>query len=233
VSPHLDDAVLSAFALLTAAVEATVVTVFAGVPSPDAPPGEWDRLTRTDRPAVRMAARRDEDRAVLTALGIHPVHLDAVDSPYRDSDPDPAALAAAIAAVLPPHDTLVLPAAIGGHPDHVLTREAALLLPVRGERLAMADLPYSAVVGWPSLVTGRAEPPYLDPAGAWQPALERLAEAAGRPVVPIVVRLSSVERRAKLESVRGYASQYPVLEAGPSREISHPSRIRAEVAWRL
>ena len=233
VSPHLDDAVLSAFGLLSAATSATVVTVFAGVPAPGTPPADYDRLTRADAPAVRVADRRAEDRAALARLGARAVHLDFLDGPYRDADPSVRVLADAIVAVVPPHDTLVLPAAIGSHADHVLAREAALLVPCGGRRLAMADLPYAAWFGWPPLVTGHADDDGLDPAAPWQPALRRLAEASRGTPMPVVVRLSREERRAKLECLRLYASQFAALEAGPSREISHPSRIRAEVFWRL
>ena len=233
VSPHLDDAILSAFVLLTAAPSATIITVFAGIPGDSVPPGEYDRLTRSASPRERMLARREEDIRVLGGLGVGHLHLDFLDHPYRAADPQPADIARAIAAVLPDHDTLVVPAAIGGHPDHVLAREAALLLPVVGMRLAMADLPYAAVFGWPEAVTGRPDPPFLDPSAAWEPALQRLAEWSGRAPELIVDRLSLVAQHRKLAAVHGYGTQFDALEAGPSRELTHPQRRGYEVAWRL
>ncbi len=233
ISPHLDDAVLSAFRLLTQATGATVITVFAGIPGGSVAPGEYDRLTRSDAPRARMLARREEDVRVLGELGVGHVHLDFLDHPYRTADPQAAAIARAIVAVLPDHDTLVIPAAIGAHPDHVLAREAALLLPVGGGRLAMADLPYAAVFGWPEAVTGRPDPPFLDPWAAWEPALERLAESSGRTPELIVDRLSPSEQRRKLAAVHGYRTQFDAQEAGPSRELTHPRRRGHEVAWRF
>ena len=233
VSPHLDDAVLSAFGLLTEASSATVVSICAGIPDESLPPGEYDRLTRSASPRARMLARRDEDVRVLARLGVRHVHLDVLDHPYRTADPQPADLARAIDAVLPDHDTLVIPAAIGAHPDHVLTREAALLLLVVGVRLAMADLPYAAVFGWPATVTGRPDPPFLDPSAAWTPALQRLAESSGNSPEMIVQRLSPRAQRRKLAAVSGYMTQFDALEAGPSREITHAQRRGYEVAWRF
>ena len=233
VSPHLDDAVLSAFGLLTDATSATVITVFAGIPDDSVPPGEYDRLTRSDSPRARMLARREEDVRVLGGLGVGHIHLDFFDHPCRTADPQPAEVARAIAAVLPDHDTLVIPAAIGAHLDHVLAREAALLLLVVGVRLAMADLPYAAVFGWPAAVMGRPDPPFLDPSAAWAPALKRLAESSGRAPELIVDPLSPLAQRRKLAAVHGYRTQFDAQEAGPSRGITHPRRRGYEVAWRL
>jgi LmbE family N-acetylglucosaminyl deacetylase len=233
VSPHLDDAVLSAFGLLTEASSATVLTVFAGIPDDSVPPGEYDRLTRSASPRARMLARREEDARVLGWLGVGHIHLDYFDHPYRTADPQTADLARAIAAVLPDHDTLVIPAAIGAHPDHVLARDAALLLPVVGVHLAMADLPYAAVFGWPEAVMGRPDPPYLDPSAAWAPALKRLTQSSGHVPELIVDRLSRSVQRRKLAAVHGYRTQFDAQEAGPSRGVSHPRRRGCEVAWRL
>jgi len=233
LSPHLDDAVLSAFCLLTESTSATVVTVCAGVPDESVPPSEYDLLTRSASPRARVLARRAEDARVLEGLGVGHVHLDVLDSPYRTVDPQPAELARAIAAVLPDHDTIVIPAAIGAHPDHVLTREAALLLPVVAVRLAVADLPYAAVFGWPAIVTGRPDPPFLDPSAAWAPSLRRLAEASGREPELIVQRLSPAQQRRKLAALHRYETQFDAQEAGPSREISHARRRGYEVTWRL
>lgn len=233
VSPHLDDAVLSAFALLTAAREATVITVFAGIPDVTAAPADWDRVTRSGAPAERVVARRLEDRRVLGSLGVRAVHLDFPDQPYRSHDPRPSEVAAAIAAVLPEHDTLVVAAAIGGHGDHDLARDGGLQIRTAGVRFAMADLPYAAALGWPSFVTGRPDPAYLDPAAAWQSALDRLALAAGRRPDLVVQRLTPALGRAKVAAIRGYATQFGVLEAGPSRALTHPQRLGFEVAWGL
>src|SRR3954468_1605952 len=45
LSPHLDDAVLSCWHVLTGPGEVAVVNVFAGVPPAGAPVGWWDRLS--------------------------------------------------------------------------------------------------------------------------------------------------------------------------------------------
>ena len=232
ISPHLDDAVLSGWTRLRAAERATVITVCAGIAS--APPAWFDRLTRSEDPGARCRARREEDRRVLGAHGWTPVHLDVLDEPYRTAQttPSPSEVAQLIAAVMPNDVThLLLPAGIGGHPDHVLARNAALRLDRSGvETWVMADYPYAAVYGWPGWVLGEPDPAYLAPESVWEAALEALAALLGD---PLVATLTPAEQAAKLAAFRGYATQWDAIEAGPSQLVSHPRRIHYEVAWPL
>lgn len=88
ISPHLDDAVMSAgatmHALARAGHEVVVATVFAGDP-----PTEISEVARRFHvdcalPDDRaMVLRRDEDRRALTTLGCRPLHLDLHDAIYR------------------------------------------------------------------------------------------------------------------------------------------------------
>jgi len=232
ISPHLDDAVLSGWSFLRAAERATVITVCAGVAT--APPSDYDRLTRADDPAQRCRARREEDRRVLADHGWSPIHLDVLDAPYRTpaTTPHPAVIAAAIAQRLPADAThLLIPAGVGCHEDHLLARDAALLLDRSGlEANVMADYPYAAAYGWPGWVLGEADPEHLAPETTWDAALRSIRPLLGD---PRVVALSTAEQAAKLAAFRGYATQWDATEAGPSRQVSHPRRIPYEVAWPL
>ena len=88
VSPHLDDAVLSAGAwlsALSAVAPVLVATVFSAAAPP---PHSWiaRRFVRAcgyDEATELFAARRIEDRDVLAELGLTPVHLGQIDAVFR------------------------------------------------------------------------------------------------------------------------------------------------------
>src|SRR5215216_1292684 len=82
VSPHLDDAVLSAWLALTSAPSVRVISCFAGVPEPTMQ-GLWDKRTGLSSAAAAIAARRAEDVHALGLSGSTAVHLDLLDEQYR------------------------------------------------------------------------------------------------------------------------------------------------------
>ncbi|WP_327382472.1 MULTISPECIES: PIG-L deacetylase family protein [unclassified Streptomyces] len=169
ISPHLDDAVLSAggrlFELASEGVEVTVFTVFAGRPMPPFSPvaaylhGLWGL---GDAPVVH---RQAEDRRAVSLLGAAERHGSFLDAVYRrttdgeawligmdgvppegEHEPELAArLADAITDLvgeLRP-DTVLTCAAIGGHLDHRRTRDAVLAAATPGVPiLCWEDLPY-------------------------------------------------------------------------------------------
>src|SRR5258708_1836902 len=74
VSPHLDDAALSASVALSGRA-ATIVTVFTALPAPDRPASWWDRLTGASSSVERQRERLKEDAAAMRLLsprGVHP-----------------------------------------------------------------------------------------------------------------------------------------------------------------
>ncbi|GHH84741.1 PIG-L deacetylase family protein [Streptomyces capitiformicae] len=152
VSPHWDDAVLSAGGLLAGRADAdlanTLLTVFAKVPEP--PFSEFARSFHRacglgdDEVQVRVT----EDRAAATVLRARLVHGDILDAIYRreargnwlydgegktfapraaedDVMSDVRALVAKTVRETSP-DLILAPRAIGDHVDHVLVREAAV-----------------------------------------------------------------------------------------------------------
>ena len=82
VSPHLDDAVLSCGEFLSAASDATVVTVFAGMPADCGVSTDYDRQCGFVSAEHAMRTRWQEDRAALATLGVELMHLPCVDSQY-------------------------------------------------------------------------------------------------------------------------------------------------------
>lgn len=136
VSPHLDDAVFSAGATLSALAdsgwEVVVLTCFtASVPDP--PP--FALSTQLDKgldaSVDYLALRRDEDAAACAVLGATPVHLPLPEAPHRgytsapdlfagvhDDDGVRGPLADALAPHLDGADLVLAPQGIGDHADH-------------------------------------------------------------------------------------------------------------------
>jgi LmbE family N-acetylglucosaminyl deacetylase len=204
LSPHPDDAVLSAWSLLGSGT--TVVTVFTGDPA-DVTPGHWDAVCGLTSSHEAMRRRRREDRQALEALDVCVEQLGLVENQYVDRA-SPAAVSAAIAASLPLRcGLLVAPAGIGGHPDHLKVRAAATeIAGALGIPLELyAEMPYAVQHGWPRAVDGRGPGGATDPMASWTAFLP--AEATKMRVIA----LSPDERRAKRRSVETYETQWPAL----------------------
>lgn len=234
LSPHLDDAVLSAWAVLRSApvAEVRVVVVFAGIP-PEATTGRADLILGEPDSAALVRARRAEDLDALGSVGLVPVHLDHLDDQYRTDPVDPALLVSTIAGAADRASSVVAPAGIGRHPDHLAVRAAALeLAAAAGVDLWLyADLPYATHLGWPAWVSGQAPDPHLVPEATWTRVLAEVAPPDQ--LEPVVARFDEAEREAKLAAARRYASQWSALEGGPHRRMSNPAVSAYEVRWRV
>jgi LmbE family N-acetylglucosaminyl deacetylase len=183
VSPHLDDAVMSVGAALSAVAETgrrvVVCTVFAGRPElPLSTPAVTFHDTcglGDDAVEVRLA----EDVAAVSAVGAEPLHLPYLDALYRRFGDDWLCtwLGAHLAPGLPAEPELAAdltdtvrgllsslrPAevwtctAIGGHVDHRLTVDAVTAACAAGhvELALWEDLPYA--IGRPVVEAATAE----------------------------------------------------------------------------
>jgi LmbE family N-acetylglucosaminyl deacetylase len=165
ISPHLDDAVLSAGGLIhdqvRAGVQVEIWTILCGFP----PPGELSPFAQVLHYQWGIASadelirsRRAEDEKACHMVGAKPVYFDYLDCIYRRGKNDdwlysyifvpphedevdlPARIAESISARITPTDQLVCQLALGSHVDHVLVRRAVELLqrPV----LYDVDIPY-------------------------------------------------------------------------------------------
>ncbi|MGH3835983.1 MAG: PIG-L deacetylase family protein [Pseudonocardiaceae bacterium] len=178
ISPHLDDAVLSAGATLAdylaAGAEVHVSTLFAGAPREPLSPVAHRFHANCGLPpdGTGVAQRIDEDRAAMNELGgAHPHHLEFLDAVFRrtvdggwlcrhhramfdEQRIDPRLHAALTDEVrrllsnLAPELVLTC-AAIGGHVDHLLTRAAVRTVATE------ADLP---MLLWEDLPYGVGRP---------------------------------------------------------------------------
>ena len=208
ISPHLDDAVLSAGArlhdLTAHGHEVVVLTMFAGSASPPYSPlaEELHELWGlTDDP---VGARRLEDQAAVARLGATARHAGFLDAVYRpgrsgwQSTEECAAdalvraeLAGVIRAELAAAPDMVLTAAaVGGHIDHVLVRDAVL---------AECQHTGIAVELWQDL-------PYAGTTSQVPRLPDGVRLAAGRPLPA-----SGASWRAKCAAVGCYASQLRML----------------------
>lgn len=167
LSPHLDDAALSAGGLIYeqthSGIPVEIWTLMCGFPpgtDEDLSPfarqlhAEWGFASAEE--TVRM--RRAEDRNASAILGASVLHFDFLDCIYRRSEtgewlyadvfvpphPEdarlPVQIAETISAHVRPDDVLVCQIAVGSHVDHVLVRAGAELL---GRELRYdIDVPY-------------------------------------------------------------------------------------------
>jgi LmbE family N-acetylglucosaminyl deacetylase len=233
LSPHPDDAVLSAWSALRAPGDVVVVTVFAGVP-PSGVVGRFDPVFGVDDSSALLRERLEEDTAALDVAQRPSVRLDLLDEQYRDVALDVGAVERALGAVIGDVEWLLLPAGIGAHPDHVVTRDAGHT--VARERsldvFLYAEFPYAVRWGWPSWVTGVAARPHLVPDALWPDDL-RGFRVPYDDLVPDVVTLPDDELALKTRAIACYRTQYWALNAGPLDRLREPEIMRHELRWRV
>ncbi len=243
VSPHLDDAVLSAWLVLTSTRPVSVISCFAGVPEPSVQ-GLWDKKTGRSSAAAAVAARRAEDVAALGLSESEAVHLDLLDEQYRgEREPPRAELVALLREHLAGAREVWLPAGLGGHTDHLAARDAALVATTPTQRVRVyADLPYAGQPAWPVDVTHAPRDLAVHcllsvlrrpvPAEEWRSALDgggvRMRRAQRH-----VVRLTPPQKRAKVAALRRYSSQLAALRCGPRHPLRERRLFAYEVHWTI
>jgi LmbE family N-acetylglucosaminyl deacetylase len=228
LSPHLDDAVLSCWHLLTAPSEVVVINVFAGVPTDLGAPAWWDEYTGASDSAERVRERIEEDRRALAVAGRTAVNLGFLDEQYRpDAQPLPP-LAEQIERLLDSGVRIYAPAAFANHADHALVRAAALELRAAGFEVSLyADLPHATVRGWPAWVSGKAGPTPKDLAGALWDRILATTDATA----PTVHRFDPASHARKLVAVGMYGTQLQALEDFAGRPLGDPEVLGCEVIW--
>jgi LmbE family N-acetylglucosaminyl deacetylase len=241
VSPHLDDAALSAGACLAAlaaeGADVTVLTVFAGTPREALSPIARGLHRRCGLPETARAirTRRAEDRRAATVLGARAIHAPLLDAVYRRGadggwlcthdravvapglppEPDVAErvrdAVAAACRALRPH-VVMTSAGAGGHVDHRLVRDATRAAAGAHDLLFWEDLPYAIT----------------RPAGV-------------ESVAPLVARAPDAAWQRKWAAVGCYTSQLALFWASPAEGRATLERhacvcgggVPAERLWRL
>ena len=237
LSPHLDDAVLSLWHVLSVRRhDVRVVNVFAGVPDPERDLGGdcwWDRLTGAEDSARRMHERRSEDRVALTIAGATAVDLDLLEGQYHREPQPLEPVVSHLAEAVSEGTRLLAPAALDGHRSHRLVRAAALALREASGRpvTLYADVPHATRYGWPHWVTGAPAGPRLRPDAFWRRHMNGTGIDLTR-LEPQVHRLDDADYGRKRAAVRAYPSQLAALEA-EFAVLSRPDVLRYEVLWPL
>lgn len=233
LSPHLDDAVIDCWSVLTSPRQVEVFNVFTAVPS-DPTPTAWDRICGASDAAAHTRARIAEDEAALRLADRTATNLGFLDAQYRVARRQPLfeELDTAVREVAPVVSVAYAPACLGvGHEDHALVRDYAMRLRGAGIDVVLyADAPYAVQFGWPAWVSGSARDPHLDVDVAW----ERGMRSAGlTPADAEVVRLPPRSAQRKLAAMRMYATQFSGLNQGCVGLLENPEIHGTEVYWRL
>lgn len=227
LAPHYDDAALSCGGMIHQQNQAgqlvLVITIFAAPPESNEPlsPFAERQHQQWGNPQDAISVRQAEDQAAMQILGADYLRLKFTDCIYRGkprsgewyylSDADlfgqvhpaerpliPQIAEAILELVLAGDDTTVFaPLAVGHHVDHQLVNAAAWQLQQQGYQLAFyEDYPY--VDPHYAAKYSHTEPTTLV---AQQPAT---LEPQSRPI-------AEENLSAKIDSIRAYSSQIPVL----------------------
>jgi hypothetical protein len=216
VSPHLDDAGVSAWWLLSQLDDVHVVTVFTA-PALDGAPSYWDRQLGFSSSDEAIEVRLAEDRRAIGLTNASSSYLDLRELEYRTSDDEAVVteqIAEGVADLVSGGSavTLVLPGALGRRAGPVRRRRDRSRIPLI--RTAPGNRPHrdhllvrDALLGWSRSsdveVAFYEDLPYARSGG--RPELRRAATHAGLDVGRIAV---PVDLPAKEQVVRAYASQY-------------------------
>lgn len=234
VSAHLDDAALSASVALSGG-DVTVLTVFTALPPSGMTVSWWDRLTGAVSSSDRQRERWAEDEAAMRLLSADGVHLGEPEALFRDGAPDLSGAVQRLTESFGAAGEVWLPAAIGGHRDHMFAREAGLRAAAAAghrEVVLYADFPYVLAYGWPDWVTGGPADPHLDCAFWLADQLAGAGLAAGS-LTAAVHRLSEDQRAIKAAVIAAYRSQAPALGLTPEDLARDPGKLSYELSWRM
>ena len=251
LSPHLDDAVFSAWHVLARGANVLVATVFAGVPGRGFVTS-LDRAHGAVESAAWMERRRLEDREALGITGCRVVHLSLMDVQYRSRDipklygvvernpanflsvlaaeprlrTSPRAVLTEVGPWLGRTTTVYAPVGIGGHPDHRDVGRAALALVDRVQEVRFyADSPYYLARGMPAVVTG-------SPKGAADRVVNDGVAALRDGVLRAHhVELTDDEWRDKQRGMVAYATEFAAVDADFGGLPSDGESLRHEVWW--
>lgn len=158
ISPHFDDAVLSAGQFLTERPDADIVTVFGGLPlTPDNVLTPYDEKCGFDSARNAVGARVRENDQALALLMANPINLEFPDSQYENAHANIAYvddIRRELQEILDSKRYEFIMAPVGlGHPDHIKVTEAVTKLKTDLPIYLWEDLPLRVVE--PELVQPR------------------------------------------------------------------------------
>ena len=248
ISPHLDDAALSAFSVLNVdnRESISVVNVFTGKPSITAVT-EVDAVTGAMSSQRLMELRLEEDAEALS--GAKTYHLDLLDNQYRSinlrnyeiADDVEQELTEKIAyglerlqISLADYSDIFIPRGIGGHPDHLIVRNAVLSLckqHLHGKIRFYADMPYAIRYGWPNWILGTEKDPFLDVDAFWKMSTNKSNLDFENYFK--IISFSAEDIKKKREMIKKYKTQYSSLTCGTIDIFKEDRNLQYEVHWSL
>lgn len=255
LSPHLDDAVFSAWHVLAQSGPVRVVNLFAGLPEPGGVT-PLDRAHGAVDSHAWMRRRRAEDRDVHIVTGCETICLDLLDVQYRAiqlpeiraaMEVDPARFLPLVASApdllsdleemriavmpwLPPAAVVYASTGVGGHPDHRDVARLGVELAREGWAVRLyADSPYYLREGLPSWLAQEPNRPVDE---AVHDALSLLSPAfAG--LRPHVVDLGMEQAGRKIEAAQRYRTEFRFIDEDFGGIASDPEVMRHEAYWDL
>ena len=173
ISPHFDDAVLSAGQFMAERPDAEVVTVYAGVPlTPDRIKTPYDEKCGFDNARDAVGSRSRENDAALALLEASAINLEFPDSQYKTELANYTYLNDVVnrlQEIVDKGDYEFIMGPLGlGHPDHLLVTEAIIHLKTDLPIYLWEDLPLRVVE--PETVIPRIALFGLTLDKLWQPA---------------------------------------------------------------
>ena len=142
ISPHLDDAILSAGQFIAGrGGYADVLTVFSGIPLVNAEyVTDYDKECGFNTSRDAMVVRRKEDTEALSILNARPIYTDRLDSQYKGANKVGIALTDILRKYATKEYEMVLAPLGLLHPDHIAVSDAVLKLGLQNLYL-WEDLP--------------------------------------------------------------------------------------------
>lgn len=207
-----------------------VVTVFTASPPDTLECTLWDELTGATSSRERVLERRREDISALAHFRIVPIHLEILEPQYRNQ---PCSIddLLPLVSIVSQYKEVWLPAGIGLHPDHVLTRQACLSCQSDQIVRLYADLPYAVRFGWPGWLTGATPTEFVD-VDRWYDAQFRSTKLDQVRVIS-TRSLDDREQDLKRRAMAEYATQIPALMEGYNRRLRDSAVLRHELFWTL
>lgn len=160
VSPHFDDAVLSAGQFMSERPDTDVVTIYAGIPlSPDKILTPYDKKCGFDSARNAVGARTRENDRALALLDANPINLEFPDSQYETHIANKVydyEIAEELQKIVDAKKYEFIMAPLGlGHPDHLKVTDAVMKLKTDRTIYLWEDLPIRVIE--PHIVPPRLE----------------------------------------------------------------------------
>lgn len=141
ISTHYDDAVFSCGKLIAILEDATVLTVFGGVPNNKNVCTAYDQKSGFGNAEEAVLARREEDAVALTTLGAKQLYLDYVENQYGQIQRF-SSIEENLVSIAEEYDEVYVPLGML-HPDHEMLGDICRNIETEDKQFYVyADLPY-------------------------------------------------------------------------------------------